>query len=115
MFFWSRFQKKQKEVIVCHLLFLINFLYISNCFKFDLFVTHVTIQQIFKIKSLNHVLLPLSSKIQQTMPTLKEIRERAAESLRHIRTDHKRALNPTPYKVNCLPKLSVIAVNMYGS
>ena len=38
-------------------------------------------------------------QLQQPMPSLKVIREHAAESLRHIRTDHKRALNPTPYKV----------------
>ncbi|ESO03457.1 hypothetical protein HELRODRAFT_112333 [Helobdella robusta] len=39
-------------------------------------------------------------KINQRLPTLNEIRQRAQESLSHIRMDHKRALNPTPYKVS---------------
>ena len=33
------------------------------------------------------------------MPTLDEIRENVKESLRTLRQDHKRSLNPTPYKV----------------
>lgn len=33
------------------------------------------------------------------MPTLDQIRENVKESLRTLRQDHKRSLNPTPYKV----------------
>ncbi|KAK2160577.1 hypothetical protein LSH36_130g03030 [Paralvinella palmiformis] len=44
-------------------------------------------------------------KICQYLPTLKELREKAQNSLRHIRTDHKRALNPTPYKVSVSDQL----------
>jgi len=33
------------------------------------------------------------------MPTLAQIRENVKESLRTLRQDHKRSLNPTPYKV----------------
>ncbi|ESO85982.1 hypothetical protein LOTGIDRAFT_167477 [Lottia gigantea] len=39
-------------------------------------------------------------KIQQRLPTLSDLRERAMKSLIPIREDHKRALNPTPYKVS---------------
>lgn len=35
----------------------------------------------------------------QRLPDLKEIREHVKESLRTIRPDIKRNLNPTPYKV----------------
>ena len=33
------------------------------------------------------------------MPTLDQIRDNVKESLRTLRQDHKRSLNPTPYKV----------------
>lgn len=36
----------------------------------------------------------------QQLPDLKDIREHVKKSLRTIRPDIKRNLNPTPYKVN---------------
>nr|XP_033331436.1 nicotinate phosphoribosyltransferase isoform X2 [Megalopta genalis] len=40
-----------------------------------------------------------NGKLCQSLPTLHEIRNRVQESLRTLRNDHKRNLNPTPYKV----------------
>ncbi|XP_074656391.1 nicotinate phosphoribosyltransferase-like [Tubulanus polymorphus] len=44
-------------------------------------------------------------KICEKLPSLLEIRSRTKHSLNHIRQDHKRALNPTPYKVSVTDKL----------
>lgn len=41
----------------------------------------------------------------QRLPDLKEIREHVKESLRTIRPDIKRNLNPTPYKVSIVPNI----------
>ncbi|KAK9753071.1 Nicotinate phosphoribosyltransferase C-terminal domain [Popillia japonica] len=39
-------------------------------------------------------------KVQQNLPNLKTVRETVKESLKSIRSDIKRNLNPTPYKVS---------------
>lgn len=41
----------------------------------------------------------------EPLPTIKEIRDRAMEELGRLRDDHKRDLNPTPYKVSISDRL----------
>ncbi|XP_062583365.1 nicotinate phosphoribosyltransferase-like isoform X1 [Saccostrea cucullata] len=44
-------------------------------------------------------------KVVQPLPTLTELRTKALKSLQTLRIDHKRALNPTPYKVSVSSEL----------
>ncbi|XP_004509133.1 nicotinate phosphoribosyltransferase 2-like [Cicer arietinum] len=46
-----------------------------------------------------------SGKERETLPPLKEIRERCINQLEQMRPDHMRKLNPTPYKVSVSAKL----------
>ena len=41
----------------------------------------------------------VATQVCQDLPTLEGLRSHAQQSLSQLRTDHKRALNPTPYKV----------------
>ncbi|XP_011176040.1 nicotinate phosphoribosyltransferase isoform X3 [Solenopsis invicta] len=51
-----------------------------------------------RVESL-HKIYWKDGKLCQPLPTLQEIRNRVQESLNTLRNDHKRNLNPTPYKV----------------
>ncbi|CAG5133037.1 unnamed protein product [Candidula unifasciata] len=51
------------------------------------------------VKSL-HITWWKQGKVIEHLPTLTELRERTKKSLSTLRPDHKRALNPTPYKVS---------------
>lgn len=41
----------------------------------------------------------VDGRVTQAMPSLDEVRDRVQNSLKTLRQDHKRTLNPTPYKV----------------
>lgn len=41
----------------------------------------------------------LKDKKRETLPPLRDIRERCIKQLEQMRPDHMRKLNPTPYKV----------------
>ncbi|MFH4980717.1 hypothetical protein AB6A40_007426 [Gnathostoma spinigerum] len=44
-------------------------------------------------------------RILEELPTLDQMKEHVKESLEHLRKDHRRLLNPTPYKVSVSEKL----------
>jgi len=48
----------------------------------------------------------------QRLPELREVREHVKESLRTLRPDIKRNLNPTPYKVSTFIKLYFKYLNL---
>ncbi|XP_051162849.1 nicotinate phosphoribosyltransferase isoform X5 [Leptopilina boulardi] len=52
-----------------------------------------------------HKLYWKDGKLCRPLPTLQETRQRVQESLKTLRSDHKRSLNPTPYKVAVSDKL----------
>ncbi|KAJ1531966.1 hypothetical protein ONE63_000603 [Megalurothrips usitatus] len=56
------------------------------------YVIPTRVEELFKVYWEN-------GKICQTLPTLEGIRDRVQTSLKTLRQDHKRNLNPTPYKV----------------
>ncbi|XP_078434223.1 nicotinate phosphoribosyltransferase 2-like [Wolffia australiana] len=47
----------------------------------------------------------VSGKQREELPSLQKIRERCTSQLAHMRPDHVRRLNPTPYKVSVSAKL----------
>lgn len=53
-------------------------------------------------------------KICQDLPTLEQVREKVQSSLKTIRNDHKRTLNPTPYKVFSVFKLNNSSLILSG-
>ena len=42
----------------------------------------------------------------QDLPTVQQIKKYAEDQLKQLRKDHKRDLNPTPYKVSLTDRLS---------
>ncbi|CAC5404966.1 pncB [Mytilus coruscus] len=52
-----------------------------------------------KIERLHKVFIE-NGEVKQPLPTLTELRSKALCSLKSLRIDHRRALNPTPYKVS---------------
>ena len=57
------------------------------------YVTPTSVQSLYR-------LYWADGEIKYALPTLKEIRTYAREQLEHLRKDHIRELNPTPYKVS---------------
>lgn len=57
------------------------------------YVTPTSVQDLYK-------LFWSDGEIQQTLPSLKDIRDYAKQQIHELRKDHVRDLNPTPYKVS---------------
>ena len=57
------------------------------------YVTPTSVESLYK-------LYWSDGEIKEKLPTLKEIRDYAKHQLHHLRKDHVRDLNPTPYKVS---------------
>lgn len=56
-----------------------------------------------------------AGKICQLLPTLEQVREKVQISLKTLRNDHKRTLNPTPYKVEQLKSILIPFTNLLHS
>ena len=52
-----------------------------------------------------------NGKVTRDFPTLQQIRDNVQVSLKTLRQDHKRSLNPTPYKVHILDTQSFVGFN----
>ncbi|VDD89672.1 unnamed protein product [Enterobius vermicularis] len=52
-------------------------------------------------------------ELHMPLPTLEEIRRHTADSLQTLRSDHRRLLNPTPYKVSLSVKLYAFLHNIW--
>lgn len=59
------------------------------------YVIPTMVESLFKVYWQN-------GKICQQLPTLEQVRQRVQVSLKTLRNDHKRTLNPTPYKVDII-------------
>ncbi|EPB69366.1 putative nicotinate phosphoribosyltransferase [Ancylostoma ceylanicum] len=57
-----------------------------------------------KVETLHQVFWA-DGAIAQELPSINAIRDRVIQSLRTVRKDHRRSLNPTPYKVSVSEKL----------
>ncbi|RCN28330.1 putative nicotinate phosphoribosyltransferase [Ancylostoma caninum] len=60
-----------------------------------------------KVESLHQVFWT-DGAIAQELPSINAIRDRVSQSLRTLRKDHRRSLNPTPYKVSFLLFVSIL-------
>ena len=62
------------------------------------FVTPKTVQNLYK-------LYWADGEVKEKLPTLSEIRDYVQKQVDHLRKDHLRDLNPTPYKVSVTDSL----------
>lgn len=65
-----------------------------------------------KVESL-HKCYWTDGQVQCHLSPLKELRDKSLKSLKSIRQDHKRALNPTPYKVSVSSDLYTFMHNLW--
>lgn len=62
------------------------------------YVTPTSVESLYRLYWSN-------GQIQGAVPTLKEVRTYARQQMEQLRKDHKRDLNPTPYKVSVTDSL----------
>ena len=70
------------------------------------YVTPTSVQSLYR-------LYWSDGKINEVLPPLKEIRTYAREQIDQLRKDHKRGLNPTPYKVSVTDDLFQFMHNLW--
>jgi nicotinate phosphoribosyltransferase len=85
------------ELIVILLAFISKFWY-SLAVKWNIFLTSYWF---------------IEDKKRETLPPLKDIRERCIKQLEQMRPDHMRRLNPTPYKVCCFKLLYALFYTIF--
>lgn len=66
-----------------------------------------------KVEALYNLYWADGKIVEKNMPSLQKTRERVFDQLKFLRIDHKRILNPTPYKVNMKINIYINVCQLY--